>query len=530
VKVFRAPKTSLGDLDAEEAATLIAAAADITLILDEGGVIRDVAFNHEELSQELEGQRGWAGRRWVETVAEDSRAKVQALIADAGGQFPGRWRHVNQLSGTGASIPILFTAVRLGSLGRVVAFGRDLRPLSQLQQRLVQAQQSLERDYSRLRHAETRYRLLFRMSSEAVFILDSGAVPRVIEANDAARRLLHGNGGAAAAARGAADGAGTNGGPPAAQVGVPGRPSEEIFDTAGRESVQLLLSGVRSSGRTDSVRVRLAPDAAGAEASEPASEVVVSATLFRQDNATLFLVQVTGPGTDAARPIELPKPQAKMLKALQAAPDAFVVARHDGRILAANAAFLELAQVPNEEQARDEPLDRWLGRPGVDMEVLTATLRQRGSVRLFSTILRGEFGATAEVEVSAVSVLNGGTPCYGFTIRDVGARLAAAGGERRPGGGGPPATRGEVPRSVEQLTELIGRVPLKDLVREATDVIERLCIEAALELTGDNRASAAEMLGLSRQSLYVKLRRYGLGDLGPEGGAGGADGERTGGE
>ena len=63
---------------------------------------------------------------------------------------------------------------------------------------------------------------------------------------------------------------------------------------------------------------------------------------------------------------------------------------------------------------------------------------------------------------------------------------------------------------------MIGRVSLKDLVREATDVIERLCIEAALEMTGDNRASAAEMLGLSRQSLYVKLRRYGLGDLAAE--------------
>ncbi len=72
----------------------------------------------------------------------------------------------------------------------------------------------------------------------------------------------------------------------------------------------------------------------------------------------------------------------------------------------------------------------------------------------------------------------------------------------------------QLPRSVEQMTELVGRVPLKDLVRETTDVIERLCIEAALELTGDNRASAAEILGLSRQSLYVKLRRYGLGDLG----------------
>jgi DNA-binding NtrC family response regulator len=73
-----------------------------------------------------------------------------------------------------------------------------------------------------------------------------------------------------------------------------------------------------------------------------------------------------------------------------------------------------------------------------------------------------------------------------------------------------------LPRSVEQLTELVGRVSLKELVRETTDVIERLCIEAALELTGDNRASAAEMLGLSRQSLYVKLRRYGLGDLAPD--------------
>ena len=59
-------------------------------------------------------------------------------------------------------------------------------------------------------------------------------------------------------------------------------------------------------------------------------------------------------------------------------------------------------------------------------------------------------------------------------------------------------------------------MPLKELVREATDVIEKLAIEAALELTNNNRASAAEMLGLSRQSLYVKLRRYGIGDLGPD--------------
>ncbi|MFD0938604.1 helix-turn-helix domain-containing protein, partial [Methylobacterium trifolii] len=78
----------------------------------------------------------------------------------------------------------------------------------------------------------------------------------------------------------------------------------------------------------------------------------------------------------------------------------------------------------------------------------------------------------------------------------------------------------EVPRSVEQMTELVGRVSMKTLVRESTDLIEKLCIEAALRITRDNRASAAEMLGLSRQGLYAKMRRYGIGDL--DGGVSGA--------
>jgi len=41
-------------------------------------------------------------------------------------------------------------------------------------------------------------------------------------------------------------------------------------------------------------------------------------------------------------------------------------------------------------------------------------------------------------------------------------------------------------------------------------MIEKICIETAIELTQNNRAAAAEMLGLSRQSLYVKLRKFDL--------------------
>ena len=192
---------------------------------------------------------------------------------------------------------------------------------------------------------------------------------------------------------------------------------------------------------------------------------------------------------------------------MESSPDAVVLTDPQGRVQGANAAFLDLVQLATDEQVRGEPLERWLGRPGIDFNVLLANLRQHGSVRRFSTLIRGEYGATADVELSATAVHGGKEPGFGFTIRNIGDRLSVESS----------SSVRELPRSVEQLTELVGRVPLKDLVRETTDVIERLCIEAALELTGDNRASAAELLGLSRQSLYVKLRRYGLGDLGPEG-------------
>ena len=66
--------------------------------------------------------------------------------------------------------------------------------------------------------------------------------------------------------------------------------------------------------------------------------------------------------------------------------------------------------------------------------------------------------------------------------------------------------------SVAELSYLVGRMPMKDIVNETTEMIERMCIQSALELTHNNRASAAEMLGLSRQSLYVKLRRFGIID------------------
>ena len=67
---------------------------------------------------------------------------------------------------------------------------------------------------------------------------------------------------------------------------------------------------------------------------------------------------------------------------------------------------------------------------------------------------------------------------------------------------------------LEDRLELVGQLPLKNIVSETTDLIEKLCIEAALDLSLNNRVSAAEMLGLSRQSLYVKMKKLNIQDGG----------------
>jgi transcriptional regulator PpsR len=133
------------------------------------------------------------------------------------------------------------------------------------------------------------------------------------------------------------------------------------------------------------------------------------------------------------------------------------------------------------------------------MNVMMTNAQEHGRLSIYATTLRSAYGSTVPVEISAVHLAGTDRSGFGFILRDV-SRLEAS------------RVRAQTvsPEAVEHVMELVGSAPLKELVRSTTDVVERMCIETALQLTGNNRASAAEMLGLSRQSLYVKLRKFGL--------------------
>lgn len=466
VKPFRAPNESIGPLDAATASTLLAKSSDVALVLDRAGVIQDMAVQPMDLSSELEGYGRWFGRMWSETVSADSRPKVEDLLDEARKNTTSRWRQLTHRSISGQDVPILYSTVKVGAGDHVIALGRDLRAVATLQQRLVEAQMSMERDYAKLRAAETRYRLLFQVSSEPVLVLDGSN--KVLEANPAATAWL-----------------GID------NKRVIGRSFADLFAGVDRPKVQALLGDLRGAARGSDMSVSL-----------PGGEQArLSVMPFRQEGAPLQLVRLS---TSATMPGSADPSEQRLADLAQMLPDALLIADASGRVLAANAAFAELVQV-DPAALVDRTLDSWLGCSGVDLDIMMTNLRQHGTMRLFPTLVRGADGDSIEVEVSAVALGRGKDETYGFTIREIGRRLQPA----------PRVSQG-MTRSAEQLTELIGRVPLKELVRETTDVIEKLCIETALDVTGDNRASAAELLGLSRQSLYVKLRRYGLADVGVE--------------
>ena len=441
--------------DAETA--LLRMASDLSLSLTPDGTIIDLTIGAAELRKD--GADAWRGRNLSDIVTIESKPKIAGLLSEALAGGAPRWRQVTHSTPNG-EVPIRYACVVSGD--HLLAIGRDLRTTAVIQQRLLQTQQALERDYLKLRHAESRYRLMFDVSDEAIVIVDA-ATRRITDANPAAHRLLALAGGA-----------------------LVRQPATAIVEPDARDDlIALLGAATAGSGATRPLMLR---KGVAAE---------IAATPFRQERATFLLLRlgVGGSVVDATG-------SRTMRDTIERMPDAFVLIDGASRIITANAAFAELAEEASPDALIGASLDRWLGRPGVDLDLVMAELRKAGTVRNFATIVRGALGAQEEVETSAVLIESEGVQHCGFVIRSVARRLRDL----------LPADR-DLPRSVEQLTNLVGRMSLREIVRESSDLIERLCIEAALSHTSDNRASAAEILGLSRQGLYSKLHRHGLGNL-----------------
>lgn len=455
---FDDPEAMFAGFSKTDIIGLAACAGDFMLAIDDDGVVRDIAVNirdHGFANQ-------WIGQKWADTVTVESRPKIEQLLG-SGPSTKAAWRQVNHMQG-GDDFPVTYQLIKPANGGWSIAVGRDLRAISALQQRLLKTQQSMERDYLQLRQTETRYRLLFDTIPHPVLIsdVDSGEIQ---QANQSCHALL-------AAAPGSLE----------------GKALLSVFAPENRDAMSAYLGAVSVSNAVAPASLKLAGYS---------EAVAVTASAFRQSGRQFWLINIDA-GIQTANGREA---EQHILDVVEKMPDAFVLADEKQAIIVVNRAFAELVQAGSAGQLTGVPLNRFIGRPDVDLGLLRKQLKEHQNVRNFSSIVNDLNGGEEPVEISAI-MIEREQPLFGYSVRSVGRR------ERDL-----PQSPRDTPRSVEQLTELVGRKTLKEIVRESSDLIERMCIEAALIHTSDNRASAAEILGLSRQSLYSKLHRHGLGNL-----------------
>lgn len=440
--------SALSPLAPALASTIASLAGDIALVLDRDGVIRSIAEGAAPLSPEC---ARWVGRPWVDTVTADTRRKIEMLLDEVREGGVARRREVNHPASEGDSIPVAWSALRLGPSGAVIAVGRDLRAVAAIQQRFLDTQQELERAYWRRRQDDTRDDQLRQAALDALFVLDASTL-QVLEANGPALVLLRQDRSTAV-----------------------GRVWTELLAPAARAAASGLLVGARSSGRAGEIRLRLA---------DHDVPVGLAATPFRGRHGQCLLVRARREalaGEAAARDTS--------------DTEAVLVVDSAARVQMANAVALRRLGARAEGQLQGRPLADLL--PADEAPAWTALVDQARSRGLVSNVPAHLGAGGGPVEVTAALMPEGEQECVSLVWSQQGAARRAA----------PPPT---VDDGLRQITSQLGRVPLPDLLAQANDAAERHLIAVAHWRAGGSQEAAAQLLDLSLEQLAQRMQRLGL--------------------
>lgn len=458
----------LSALAPEVASTVVRVAGDIALVIGDDGCIRSVAEGNLSLPAE---QAAWVGRPWADTVSEHTRNKVALLLDEAQRHGVSRRRELNHPSGEGGEIPVSWAAVRLGDHGPVLAVGRDLRAVSAIQQRFLEAQQELERGYWQRRQHESHYRLLFQVAHDAVLVLDADTL-LVRDANPAATALFD-----------------------ATSTPFIGQPLRPAIEATLRPAFDELLATARVTGTAAEVRLKVAGRG---------TAIDLAATPFRAEGRRCILVRARRAEAHAVDP-------QIVLDFIDQTPDAVVVTNAQGGVLWANPAFLALCNAPSEAHLKGRSLAEAFGdaaHAAHQWPQLLSQVRTRGVVGRAELTLSQRGAEPVTVDVSAALLEDGDQEHIGFTLRPL----------HRAAAPDPMASL-----LADELRALIGRVgsaPLPQLLAEAEQHIEAHLVSAALRASGQRLDVAAQALQIGPQDLLKRMDRLGIAGPMPTGSEG----------
>ena len=450
-------------IEPEVVTEIISRISDLALVVSKVGKVLGVLSNpnfrgHSNLS-------AWEGKPLQDELTVESvpkfESRLQEFVAGEDNVLPLELNHRER--DERPEFPMRYSFHRLGSDGAILLLGSDLRSTAEMQQQLVAAQIALEKDYESQRDHDLKFRVLMAATEDATVYV-SASTGEIVEGNDAAATLFG-----------------------KSQSELIGMPFAKEFEAKSQTNILDKLVSAASEQRVSSV---------AATTARGHSRIELHPTMFRTSGEQMLLCKISTVGAEQKRPDDL---RENLFELFENGVDSIVFVGLNGNILSSNDAFLNLADVTHAQSLKGRSLAEFLSRGSIDLNVILENANRSGTMRLYATKIRSELGADRAIEISTSRLNAGGDTVFALIIRDA-SRLDSV----------RPKAAQVTDVDMRSVIELIGGQSLKDIVAKTTDVVEKMCIETAVEMTSNNRVAAAEMLGLSRQSLYVKLRKYGL--------------------
>jgi len=361
---------------------IVASATDIALLVAPDGQVLDLLLN--EGGETLGNLDHWKGRALEDFLTEESVEKFQqahnALLAGA----PQRKQiELNHQDNASWEFPVRYTLQAFGAGQDTLMLGRDLRPIAETQQQLVQAQIALEKGYEARREFDARYRILLNNTRDAVAFV-AVRDGRVKDVNEPAAALW-GLGREALA------------GSPFAQA-FADRAVGELTETLLNSSIadgdgSLILQS--RAGRRD---IRVLPTVFRA-----AGERVIMCLLEAEEDNGLAEDQTA----------------VSMSALFRDGSDAFLFTDTKGAILSANDSFLELVDAAHLSDVKGRSLGDFLHRGQIDLSMLIDNSKRSGQMRIYSTKLVNDYGSKRSAEISATYLSTGAQPVVAFVIPDI---------------------------------------------------------------------------------------------------------------
>ena len=172
--------------------------------------------------------------------------------------------------------------------------------------------------------------------------------------------------------------------------------------------------------------------------------------------------------------------------------DAFVIIDASGHILDANQQFIQLCDIETSPPYDALLIENYITKSNSEFRALIKMVEKNKSIINYDTTLNPLTALNTPIQLSIFQFTLLNNIFFGITIRGKFANLV----------------NNHAQFEGQPCESFVKKIPLREIINRSTAVVEKKCIQEALNITKNNRLAAAEILGISRQSLYVKLRTY----------------------